>query len=56
MPPRAVCADCSVAGSPNLMFFITPPPGRTEGGGRPYYLCIACWDGIVGAAMLTMLR
>ena len=52
----AQCADCDVAGSSGLMFRIKPPRGRDEGGGKPFYLCVGCWDRIMGAAVLAMLR
>jgi hypothetical protein len=50
------CADCRTQHDAHDCFRIVPARGRTEGGGRPYFLCCACWDGIISAAMMTRIR
>ncbi len=50
------CADCGAEHKAYLMFAVTPPPGRGEGGGRGYFLCVPCWDSIMNGALMSRIR
>lgn len=50
------CADCGTEHKTYLMFAITPPPGREEGGGRGYFICVPCWDSIMNGAFMSKIR
>lgn len=56
-PDSTYCADCGRGpDAPEAMFWIEPPPGRTEGDGKPFGLCVPCWDDIIAGALLTRIR
>lgn len=59
VPPSVVavrCRDCKVLCSAATAFAVIPPEHRSEGDGKPFWLCITCWDGIVGAAFMQAIR
>ena len=45
------CADCGRRGDPNGWYMISRPAEQGE-----FYLCIRCWDRLVGAALLSEIR
>lgn len=51
-----ICADCGMEKPPLEMFDIAPPKGRDEGGGQPYYICVPCWEQMLGGALMSAIR
>lgn len=50
------CADCNQEHDALRCFRIVPPHGRPEGGGHVYFICVSCWDRIIGSAMMSLMR
>lgn len=50
------CADCQVRHDAYDCFRVVPARGRPEGGGSVFFLCVACWDKMVGQAVMSALR
>lgn len=48
------CADCDTQAQANRLYVVTAPVGAREP--RRFMLCAACWERMVGAAMLSFLR
>lgn len=50
------CADCKVEYDALACFRIVPPRDRPEGDGHVYFICVICWDKMIGMALMQAFR
>lgn len=50
----ARCADCNVQAQVNRLYAIMAPVDAREP--RHFFLCVPCWDKIIGAAVYQAMR
>lgn len=50
------CADCKTEHDAHACFRVVPPRGRPEGDGHVYFICVTCWDKMIGMALMQAFR
>lgn len=55
LPEDVTCADCGWLG-PWFESYRVLEPRERQSGRRGFYLCVPCWDRLVGAATLAAFR